>query len=96
MNIIDPRREIPDGPRSIDGSLANLKHRLVRARVSCGTEPGVERMTKLAATEAEALAWLTSYPLLVLPVLLDEKLDYVCRYTERQHRLLRRGASRAQ
>ena len=95
MKTTESQLAIRAGPSSINVVLASLKNRLLSERISCATESSVERMARLAATEAEALAWETSYPLLVLPVLLDEKLDYVCRYTERQRNLLRRGAARA-
>ena len=37
-----------------------------------------------AAVEAEALAWLTPFPLLFLPDLFDEKVDGVRNYVKRQ------------
>jgi hypothetical protein len=95
VNTRESQSAIRAGPGSTDGGLASLKKRLVSERLSAGTEPGVERMARLAATEAEALAWQTPYPLLVLPALLDEKLDYVSRYAERQQNLLRHRAARA-
>lgn len=37
-----------------------------------------------AAAEAESLAWLNPYPLLVLPLLLEEKAREARRYAARQ------------
>ncbi len=34
-----------------------------------------DRVVKQAATDAEALAWSTPYPLLFLPVLMEEKVE---------------------
>jgi hypothetical protein len=47
-------------------------------------DQGQLRLLRLAAGEAEALAWSTPFPHLFLPVLLDEKLDAVRRYLARQ------------
>lgn len=78
--------------RPPDAELARLKDRLLHEKLQEGTEPGLERLTHLAATEAEALSWLTSFPLLVFPVLLDEKLAEVEHYATLQRLLLRRHA----
>lgn len=77
--------------RPPDTELARLKDRLLQEKLPEHTEPDLERLVRLAATEAEALSWLTPFPLLVLPVLLDEKLEGVQRYAKRQRRLLRRA-----
>jgi len=42
---------------------------------------------RLALTEAEALAWSTSYPHLFLPGLMEEKLQSARLWTSRQRRL---------
>lgn len=79
-----PRSKPPPGP----DPLSALKRRLVRdwtARHGLGP-PG--RLTRLAAIEAEALAWQTPVPLLVLPALLEEKLERVRGYEARQRRTL--------
>ena len=44
-----------------------------------------------AANEAAALAWLTPFPLLVLPALLDEKAEAARRQAERQQTVTKRG-----
>ena len=41
-----------------------------------------------AANEAAALAWATLYPLLVFPVLFEEKIEAALRQAERQARIL--------
>jgi len=78
------------GPsRPPDTELARLKNRLLEERLPEDTEPSVERLARLEATEAEALSWLTPFPLLVFPALLDEKLEGVQGYARRQQKLLR-------
>lgn len=67
--------------------LRHLRQRLVREWMVRNPEvPATpwERLIGLSAIEAEALAWQTNAPLLVLPVLLEEKLDDVRRYAARQ------------
>jgi len=44
------------------------------------------RIYRLAAIEAEALAWQTPCPFLFLPALLEEKLEEVRRYALQQER----------
>jgi len=76
------------GPsRPHDAELARLKNRLLEERLREDTEPRVQRLARLEATEAEALSWLTPFPLLVFPALMDEKLTGVQRYAARQRRL---------
>jgi hypothetical protein len=41
----------------------------------------------LAAVEAEARAWLTSFPLLLFPTLLEEKISEAKSYIVRQQRV---------
>ncbi len=44
-----------------------------------------------AATEAAALAWVTSYPLLVFPLLFDEKADQALAHARRQEEIRQRS-----
>jgi hypothetical protein len=68
--------------------LAALKERLLAERAPARVAPWIERLLRLAANEAEALAWQTSVPLLVFPALLDEKLEAAMAYVGRQHSVL--------
>ncbi len=61
-------------------ALVELKERLLRSAQQDARDVDQERLMCLAAGEAEALAWLTPYPLLVLPVLLEEKIHAAKRY----------------
>ena len=49
---------------------------------------GHERMLRLALTEAEALAWQTSYPHLLFPTLAAEKIQGVRDWVRRQQSVL--------
>lgn len=42
---------------------------------------------RLAVNEAEGLAWSTSYAHLLLPTLLEEKIQYVLHWASQQHRI---------
>jgi len=46
------------------------------------------RLYHLAVREAEALAFQTPFPQLVLPALLEEKLGQAARWTDRQRSLI--------
>ena len=52
--------------------LEQLKNRLLREALNATTEARFYAPLRRAANEAAALAWMTPYPLLVLPVLFDE------------------------
>ena len=82
-----------DSPLSTGAELVRLKERLLQERLPEDAEPGIRRLARLEATEAEALSWLTSFPLLVFPVLLDEKLTGLHRYAARRRSVLRRQGS---
>jgi hypothetical protein len=47
-------------------------------------------MVRRAVTQAEALAWSTSYPTLFLPVLAEEKVASARRWARYQHGVLER------
>jgi hypothetical protein len=65
-------------------TLTTLKERLLRTMLPVGMDEQQARFLRLAAGEAEALAWLTPFPHLFLPVLLEEKLDAAQQYVARQ------------
>jgi hypothetical protein len=69
-----------------------LKHRLLVA--SLGELPGPRSNVRLrrAANEAEALAWATPYPVLVFPVLFEEKSRAAVIYARRQRHIQERSA----
>ena len=83
--VLAPARRVPAE------ELDQFKNRLLQEL------PGLAESTKLstvfrrAANEAAALVWLTPYPLLLLPVLLEEKVQSARRQVERQRQIRRRS-----
>jgi len=67
-----------------------LKGRLVRRLAAEGGGRVPEPIFRQATAEAEALAWSTSYPLLFLPVLMEEKVEGARRWANRQREVLER------
>ena len=61
-----------------------LQARLVQPVLTEADDPTTQRQLRLAANEAAAVAWTTPYPLLLLPVLLEEKTEEARRYLQRQ------------
>jgi hypothetical protein len=53
--------------------LEKLKDRLLRQLLEQATDPDQNTALRGAANDAVALAWVTRYPLLVFPALLEEK-----------------------
>lgn len=71
------------------------RSRLLKDRLAQSLTPGLrgqasERLARQAVTEAEALAWSTPYPLLFLPVLVEEKLTNARQWADRQQEILER------
>jgi len=53
--------------------LERLKNRLLQERLAQINETGLTARLRRAANEAASLAWVTTFPLLVFPVLFEEK-----------------------
>ena len=64
-----------------------LKDWLLAQQLAYATAPGLSPQLRHAANEAAALAWVTAYPLLVFPVLFEEKIDAAVRHAGRQARV---------
>jgi hypothetical protein len=64
-----------------------LKGRLL-ARQLAGAPAELNPPLRRAANDAAALAWATLFPLLVFPVLFEEKIEAALRQAERQARIL--------
>jgi hypothetical protein len=71
--------------------LERLKNRLLRELLDEAPRPEFNVYLRRAANEAAALAWVTPYPLLVLPELLKEKAEATFLQVERQERIRRRS-----
>jgi len=65
-------------------ALERLKNELLFERLAAVPEAGLDRYLRHDATEAAALAWVTPYPLLVFPLLFEEKTDAALARFERQ------------
>lgn len=75
-----------------DLALARLRKRLLRHLTAESSNPVLLQRLRQAAEEAESLAWLSPFPLLVLPTLLEEKARAARHQAIRQAEL--RDASR--
>lgn len=78
-------RNVDRSSRATESSdLADLKNRLLEETLSRAPEEPLSKLVRLAAVEAEAQAWLTSFPLLLFPTLLEKKVSEAKRYVVRQ------------
>jgi hypothetical protein len=71
--------------------LDQLKERLLKQLLEEVGDIELNGLFQRAANEASAIAWTTPFPLLVLPELLDEKVQSAWRRAERQKVVLRRS-----
>ena len=76
---------------ALENELDTLKARLLREELSRATEPALNPLLRRAANEAASLAWFTPFPLLVFPVLLEEKAEAARRQEARQRQIRRRS-----
>lgn len=70
-----------------DLALLRLRRSLVRPLLAGTNNPVLQAGLRRAAAEAESLAWLSPFPLLVLPGLLEEKVRNARLYAIRQAEL---------
>ena len=82
-----------DGPsvNRREPELERFKRRLLRELLNQNTNPELTAPLRRAANEAAALAWLTPYPLLVFPALLEEKVQRARQQNLRQARIRQRS-----
>jgi hypothetical protein len=73
-----------------ENELEQLKARLLRPLLVPGVEPGLNLALRRAANEAASVAWLTPFPLLFFPTLLEEKAASARRQQERQREIRQR------
>jgi hypothetical protein len=78
------------GPVEIE--LDRLKDGLLQRLLEETEDSRLKPLFRRAATEASALAWTTAYPLLVLPMLLEEKAEAARFYAERQARIWKQNS----
>jgi hypothetical protein len=77
-----------------EADLDRLKERLLRQLLRQTAAADLHPPLRRAASEAASLAWLTPFPLLVLPVLLHEKAEVATQQATRQRTILRHGPGR--
>jgi len=74
-----------------ESGFERLKNRLLNEHLGKAWEPLQASGIRRAAHEAEALAWITPYPLLVFPALFDEKADAARQRAQHQAAVYRRS-----
>jgi len=74
----------------LDTEFERLQGRLLRSLLNRTANPELNLLYRHASTEAAALATTTGYPLLVLPLLFQEKAEAARLYSERQARIRQR------
>src|SRR5271170_2888078 len=72
-----------------ENELDALKARLLREELARAGEPALNPLLRRAANDAATLAWFTPFPLLVFPVLLEEKAEAARRQEARQRQIRR-------
>ena len=75
----------------LESDLERLKNELLRALLANAPDPNLHAPLRRATSDATAIAWTTSFPLLVLPELVREKAELAKRYAQRQAALLKRA-----
>ncbi len=70
--------------------LEKLKGRLLQEMLAACQEPALNAPLRRAANEAAAIAWMTPFPLLFFPGLLDEKAQQARRQAEKQRQVFAR------
>ena len=74
----------------VETQLELLKQQLLRPVIASVANTELVKELDWAANEAAALAWLTVCPILVLPALLEEKMQEATRKWEMQARVRQR------
>ena len=68
-----------------------LKNELLREHLEQAVDGQFNSPLRRAANEAAALAWVTAFPLLVFPVLFEEKVQEAVARIERQEQIRQRS-----
>jgi hypothetical protein len=76
---------------TLENRFEALRQQLLVAGQESALEAGPNAQLRQAANEAEALAWVTPYPLLVFPVLFEEKAQEARLRALRQKHIRRRS-----
>src|ERR1700677_3752300 len=83
-------RPIPPAPfrANLENELERLKSQLLAEQLYLAKQAELYAPLRRAANEAAALAWATLFPLLVFPVLFEEKIEGLTHQARRQKRIL--------
>jgi hypothetical protein len=76
---------------AVEAQLDRLKDGLLLQLLNETPEPEFNALLRRAANEAAALAWLTPFPLLLFPVLLEEKVQTARKQATKQARVRQRS-----
>jgi len=74
----------------LETQFERLQNQLLKDLLNRTVDPDLNLLYRHASTEAAAVATATGYPLLVLPVLFEEKAEAARHYAERQAIILKR------
>jgi hypothetical protein len=88
----ETRFELPANPpapfrATQENKFEQLKNQLLARQLAEAREPELNTPLRRAANDAAALAWATLFPLLVFPVLFEEKTRAALQQAERQARI---------
>jgi hypothetical protein len=74
-----------------DAELERLKHQLLEERRGEAWDSRLRGALRRASNDAAALAWVTAYPLLVFPLLFEEKAEVALHQARRQNHVRARS-----
>jgi hypothetical protein len=74
-----------------DSVLEEIKDQLLRVELDGAESPELWARLRRAANEAASLAWASNFPLLVFPVLFEEKAEQARRQFDRQQNIRQRS-----
>lgn len=88
----ETRFEVPTVPpapfrANLENEFEQLKSQLLAEQLYLADETELYAPVRRAANDAAAIAWATPFPLLVFPVLFEEKTATVLRQAKRQARI---------
>jgi len=82
--------------RGVREELQQLKARLLRPILEATRDPELGHRLRLAANEAMAVAWMKRHPFLLFPYLVEQKVNEVQQWFQRQKQILTAVRSFAQ
>jgi hypothetical protein len=80
----DTHFELPVSTAAREQEFERLKSRLLEPLLAGTHDAGLREHLQRAAAEAASLAWMTPFPLLVLPILVEERAQEARRHAQLQ------------